>query len=176
MPPTTQLDAPEVVVKELVRREWTAGNVDGITPYVVHGWLGDGDGGHENDYRVTVSNPEESAVAGGQTGYAGIDPSGAGPVQMVGGTLAVNVWASRGWTGTGGTGGNPRKVAYLMKREVERVLFDHHDGTDADDADTSLDYLSPESSRRFVEDADEPDESPLYRYQVTVAYGYHREP
>jgi len=184
MPPHARLDAPEVVVKEALRLGWTPPNVPGdgggITPYVVHGWLGDGADGHESNYTVTVSNPQENPVGGGQTGYSGMAGDGSGPVQRFSGTVTVNTWAKAGWTGLNGNSANPRKTAHYLKREVERILFENNDGQIPDgqggEQDTSLDYLGSQGSTRFVEDAEDPEAAPMYRYQVTAGYGYHVDP
>lgn len=170
------LDAPERVVKELVRREWDASNVPGdpsdITPDVKHGWV-DPD---TDEIEVTVGNPEESPINGGQSGYAATRGDGSGPVQKLDGTVAVNCWTSRGWTGVNGNGGNPARVAYDMQVEVRRILHLHDDGTDADGNETSLDVLAPVGSRRFIDDDTDGQEYPIFRYRVTAGYGYHVDP
>lgn len=170
------LDAPEQVVKELVRREWVDSNVPGdpsdITPVVLHGWLNEGAG----NYQVTVSNPEQSPLNGGQSGYAATRGDGSGPVRQLDGTVQVNVWTARGWTGENGNGGNPARVAFDMKTEVERILHDHHDGTDADGNETSLDVVAPLGSTRFVDDQSDEWDVPIFRYNVVAGYGYHVDP
>jgi len=92
----------------------------------------------------------------------------------------VNVWTKAGWTGVNGHSANPRKTAFKMKTEVERILQDHDDGSMPDGSggrtDTTLDYMAPGGSRRFVEDSEDPEETPKYRYQVTAGYGYTGEP
>jgi len=166
------LDAPEVVLKELVRREWEDTNVDGITPEVRHGWLDD----EKGEIQVTIGNPEESPIQGGQSGYAATRGDGSGPVQMMDGTTPVNCWTARGWTGVNDNGGNPAKVAWLMQKEVRRILHAHDDGTDADGNETSLDVLAPLGKRRFVDDHSDEWDVPILRYRVLAGYGYHVDP
>lgn len=172
---TNQLDAPEVVVKNAIRDGWDASNTESITPYIHHGWLESESDGY---YEVTVSNPDESPIYGGDTGYSGIDPTGAGPTQRIGGTVNVNVWSQRGRTGQNGNETNPRKAAYMMKAEVERVLHEEcFDGIIPDGAGgtvaTDLSFIAPGGSRRLVEEDEEP---VMYRYEVRARYGYHRRP
>lgn len=172
-----QPDAPEVIIKNLIRDAWTAANLDpALTPHIHHGWLESEQDGY---YEVTVSNPDESPINGGDTGYSGVDPTGAGPTQRIGGTVNVNVWAQRGRTGEDGvTEGNPRKVAYMMKAEVERILHEvGFDGVVPDGAggqvETDLNFIAPQGATRLVE----PDEEPtMYRYEVLAGYGYSRRP
>lgn len=174
---STVLDAPEVVVKNLIRDAWDPAATLDVTPSVHHGWL---ESEHADDadpglFEVTVSNPDESPVNGGDTGYSGIDPTGAGPTQRIGGTVEVRTWAQRGRVGTNGNGANanPRQLAYLFKSHVEDIVHDHAQGTDAQGNPTDLSFLSPLGSVRRVDDDEEP---VMYFYLVTVGYGYHRRP
>ena len=169
---STVRDAVEVEIKNLIRDAWDetlfqAG--EQFTPSIHHGWT-------DPDavvYEITASNPDESPVRGGETGYSGIDPTGAGPVRDVNGTIDVNCWADADRTGVNGVSLNPRKAIYLMKWQVEKILGDHPTATRADDTQTDHRWYSPLGARRFVE----PDEEPVvWRYQVIAGYGYQDRP
>lgn len=150
-------DAPEVVVRAILTDEWNPANTLDITPNVHMGWL-DPSG---NQPEVTVSNPEESPVLGADTGFRGIAPDGS-PTKDIGGTVMVNVWASRDRTDA-----NPRQLVHLMKEEVRRIIDEvHHDAPTSDD----LIYLSFDGGQRRVEQEDDP--PVVYRFLTRVGYGY----
>lgn len=168
-------DAPEVVIRNVIRDDWTPGNVAGLqvdTDVAIHhGWL-------DVDYtlpEVTISNPEESPINGGATGYSGFKPDGSGPTQDISGTVEVNCWTTRTRLANApnATVDNPRQAVYLMKHEVEEILRDHYDATDANGAETDLRRLAYLGATRFVENADDADRATMYRYRVLVGYGYH---
>lgn len=167
-------DAPEVLVRNVLRGDWTPANVDSwevdTDVAIHHGWL-------DQDYtlpEITISNPSESPTGGG-TGYSGFKPDGTGPTQDIAGTVNVNAWCSRVRLGnlTNGTLTNPRQAAYLMKCEIQRILKARYDATNALDEATDLRRVSYLGAARFVEDADDDDRATMYRYQVTAGFGYH---
>jgi hypothetical protein len=165
-------DAPEVLVKNLIRDAWDETLYDAgeqFVPSVHHGWV-DPEG---DVYEITISNPDESPVGGGETGYTGIDPSGAGPVQEIGGTVDVNCWAARDRAGTNGVSLNPRKAAFLMKWQVEQILRDHATATDASGAETDMRVLAPRAMTRTVDPDEEP---PMWRWNIAAGYQYQARP
>lgn len=168
-------DAPEVVIRNVLRGDWTPANVDNwvvdTDVAIHHGWL-------DPDYdlpEITISNPEESPINGGQTGYSGFKPDGSGPTQDIAGTVEVNTWASRPrlLNLTNGSIENPRQAIYLMKHEVERLLRAHAQGTDENDNPTDLRRLSYLGATRFVENQADDDRDTVYRYRVLAGYGFH---
>ena len=166
---STVRDAPEVKLKNLIRDAWDETLFEAgeqFIPQIHHGWVYP-DGEY---YEITISNPDESPMGGGETGYRGIDGSGGGPVQDIGGTVDVNCWADRDRAGENGVQLNPRKAAYLMKWQVEEILRDHWDGRDADGSQTDLVRYAPMGARRLVETDEEPT---MWRWQVTAGYGYN---
>lgn len=163
------LDAPEVEIKNLIRDEWDETIYDvgeQFVPSVHHGWV-DSDGDY---YEITVANPDESPVRGGETGYSGIDPTGAGPTQDIVGTVDVNCWADSTRSGVNGVTLNHRKAAFLMKAQVESILRDHAQGTDAAGNSTAFFHFSPMGASRNIEEDEEP---PIWRWLVTAGYSYH---
>ena len=168
-------DAPEVVVKNLIRDAWDATNTLDITPYVHHGWLeSDLESDGDAYFEVGVADPDESPVNGGQTGFSGIDGAGRGPTQEMGGEVLVRCFAQRGRVGKNGNGegANPRQASYLMRAEVERIIDAHYEARDADGNPTDLGFLSWGGARR---DRD-PDETPvLYWYECVANFGYKKD-
>ena len=165
-------DAPEVVIKNLIRDAWNPALYaadEQFVPEIHHGWV-DPDG---TKYEITVSNPDESPVRGGETGYSGIDPTGAGPTQDIDGTVEVNCWADRDREGTNFVSLNHRKAAFLMKWQVEEILRDHANGTDAQGDQTDFRFFAPMGSTRFIEQDEEP---PVWRWLVLAGYGYQARP
>ena len=162
-------DAPEVVIKNLIRDAWDETVFDPgeqFVPSIHHGWVGRDSG----DYEITVSNPDESPLRGGETGYSGMDGAGGGPTQDIGGTVDVNCWADAERSGINGVSLNHRKAAFLMKWQVEEILRDHAQGTDAQGASTSFSHFSPMGSTRSIEEDEEP---PMWRWHVLAGYAYH---
>lgn len=164
-------DAPEVVVKNLIRDNWYPSYTLDVTPDVHHGWVND-----ENDHpEITVSNPDESPIDGGDTGYSGIAGGGGGPTQTLAGTVEVNVWADRdrmdGLGGQGNPDPNPRQFVHHAKAHVERVI--RHLGAGGGSSDLS--WLSIMSADRVVEEPDE-NEPIMFRYRILVGFGRHTHP
>lgn len=151
-------DAPEVIIKNLLRDNWTLA-VEGLTVDVHMGWVRD----NNTNPEVTVANPEEDPINGGDTGYSGTAGDGSGPVQEINGTVGVNAWADKDRTDV-----NARQAVSLMKSEVERILRSQHaaEGTD-------LSFISYMGAMRAVEEERDPT---MYRYQIRAGYGYHARP
>lgn len=170
-------DAPEVLVKNLVRDEWDASNVLGITPYTHHGWVEsslDGETSSDAYFEVAVDDPDESPVNGGQTGFSGTDGAGRGPVQEMAGEVYVRCFAQRGRVGQDGNGedANPRQAARLMRDEVERILDAHYDGTDAEGEPTDLEYLAWGGAARRKDAEREPT---LWWFECLATFGYKKD-
>lgn len=155
-------DAPEVAIKNLIRDNWDATNTESITPSIHHGWVDPG----ASSLEVTVSNPEELPLDGGETGYSGINQDGK-PVQNFTGTVEVNAWSDRDRTTE-----NPRKMAWLMRVEIGRILHENYDPRPTYD----IYPLADLGANRIVEEDDEPGEATTWRYAVTAGYGYRSEP
>lgn len=160
---TTVLDvAPEVLVRSILRgvgvySGWKPANTSGVTPRIHQGWL---DRGYDEP-EVTITNPEESPVQGGETGYRGIDPAGGSPHQRIDGTVTVVCWSSRERSNV-----NARQLTHEMKEEVRRLIQDDYDAPSS----SVIDRLSYLNGQRRPEDTEE--EETLYRYDVLVGYGY----
>ncbi len=149
-------DAIEVVVRGILRAGWDEDRTSGEEPVIRHGWVNRTGKSPE----VTVSNPEESPLAGGSTGFSGINQSGH-PTQEVDGTVTVNVWADRDRTNE-----NPRKLVFEMKNEVQRIIIANALVPTSDD----YSHISYMGGRRMPPETDV--KPPMWRWQILVGYGY----
>ena len=151
-------DAPEVVAHNLLRDNWDSTNTSNVTPLIHHGWVDLG----ADEPEVTISDPDENVLGGGETGYSGLSADGS-PVQDFTGTVTINVWTDRKRSNV-----NPRKLAWEMRCEVGRILHENYDPTPTYD----LYPIADLGARRFVDS--ESDET-MWRYQVTMGYGYRQD-
>lgn len=165
---STYRDPLEVELKNLLETAFTGFTPPGeaaVDVDVHHGWVKlDGNGEPVGDApEVTITGQNEDPINGGDTGYAGMDPSNGRPTQDIAGTFNIDSWTSRKRTDV-----NPRKLGYYMKEEVIETLHDNYL------VPTSSDYrwLSYMGSGVSVETDWETVE---YRYRVVAGYGYHRE-
>lgn len=160
---------PVVIVQDLIETNWDADNTPLTADPRVHtGWYDFG----SPDPQVTVTNPEESTVGGGDTGITAGSGDGSA-VQVRAGTILVNCWAGTRedmeGQGDGGADVNPKDAAYKMAREVHRILMANASGTDDDSGNPQLTSLSADGIRRLV---DTEPESAVFRYEVTARYTY----
>lgn len=172
-------EEPLAKICELVRTDWDASNTTYSSDPRIHtGWW---DWDREEPV-VTVTNPNEFPVSGGEaaTGYSYM--TGDGSVgQQYAGTCLVNCWAGTFDTdaleGEGSSGGflSPKILSWEMCKEVRRITRNYADGTTESDGSVQLTHVAPGEHRRIVQ-SDEDDEHPaLFRYEVTVRYGYFEQ-
>lgn len=149
---------PVLLVRDLLRNNWDASNTAlSSAPKIHTGWYDDS----SESPQVTVTNPDEGALGGGDTGYVATQGDGGGPVQERDGVLLVNGWAGSRET----TSQNPKKVAFDLREEIGRIIGANYSGVD------HLNRLAVGTTRQLVDD----DRTPaVYRYEVTVSYGYRR--
>lgn len=163
----TQIDDPRQLVKILLEEEFNTANLVGsFTPVYSTGWFNE-----VGKPIVTVSNPEESPVNGGDTGFTYSKSDGTGGAADVAGTVQVNCWAHRGHTSE-----NPKQVTWDLSEEVKRIANDtsqpaNHSFTSSKVSGDNLGYLSWFDRDAFVEERDDEDE-PLFRFRCLVGYGY----
>lgn len=134
-------------------------------PRVHTGWFDYASG----QQQVTVTNPEESTVNGGETGItAGTGDGGVAKVRA--GTMLVNGWAgTRDDCEGAGTASNPnpnpKSVAYGLAREIDRIVTENAGGGTSD-----LNSLSVDPAQLRYDRDD--DSAVVYRYELTVRYTY----
>ena len=156
-------EAREKLVLALLQHDWTPANTFDLTPKITFGWFNEDYGA-----QVTVGQPEESPVDGGQTGYSHIDPGGGGPGQTLDGTIEVHVWCHPDDLADASTQ-NPREFTERCCEEIQRIATAHastptNPSTGAEPV-SSLAY----NGREAVPDPDRPS---LAHYRAEVRYGY----
>jgi len=157
----------ERLVLELLKDDWGNGDVDdfGITPKISFGWF-------EEDVdqpQVTVGQPEESPVDGGQTGYSHISADG-DPGQTVGGTIDVHVWSStEDLDAQNASTSNPREFNERACEEVQRIV-----SANAASPTNPATGNDPVSSIAYDgrQPVPEPDRDDVFHYVAIVQYGY----
>lgn len=161
---------PVLIIKDLLVNNWDANDTSlADAPRIHTGWYNYG----SSDPQVTITNPDEFTVGGGNTGIsAGTGDGGAAQVRA--GTVTVNAWAGTRddmeGVGDGGSNLNPKDAAYSMAKEVHGIIQNNADGTLDDGGNRQLNSLGADEARRIVDSND--DGPAVYRYEVTVKYTY----
>lgn len=152
---------PTVIVYQLLLSEWDATNVP--DHFEVPGWIHTG-------WYTGSPHPEISVVwdaedPGTPTGYTGIDPSGSGPTARRTGSVDVDVLVPGDREDDDAvTGGmNPKKYAWQLRDEVDRIAGLYPNGPPGED----LEGLGVGETRRVPE----PDDSDVeHHHRVSVVY------
>lgn len=112
----------ERLVLDLMKT-WDATNTYGITPHIDYGHFDE----DRSKPQVTVRQPEEGPVNGGQTGYASMSGDGSGPSQQIAGNCQVHLWAREAdVTGANASAGqNPRNWLSYAVEEAHQILDDN---------------------------------------------------
>lgn len=161
---------PVVIVRELLMNEWDdTATALGSTPTVHTGWYDDS----STSPQITVTNPDENTINGGDTGYAAMNSATGSGAQLIDGIMLVNAWAGTRadleGEGSNGEDLNPKQLRWQMKEEVERITRAYSSGY-TDSGNVELSYIVPRRSTGVVETNDRP--HAVYRYETTVGYGY----
>jgi hypothetical protein len=158
---------PKVVLRDLLKSEVDASNLEGFTPDINTGWRDE----RLDNLLITVSNDDESARS--DTGYTGLNSSARR------GTVQANIWVDSNVDGVekGGSGTNPKKLVDSTRTEVERILAEYGNDINAyENADASnYRYMSFLGSTYLPETPDNDVDPIVYRYLVNVGYEYLRE-
>lgn len=150
---------PTLTIRDLLDDNWNTSNTSvSYKPAIHTGWIDT----TANQPQITVTSATESA-SGRETPFSGIDPSGAGPIQTIVGTLKVNCWSNREAEGRV----NPKKLTYEFSEEVKRILKANVTGA------TDLRYIGYMGRTLRVE---EESESVWFRYDISVWYVYCERP
>lgn len=133
---------PLITLKEIVETQFDVVNVPTLSsvPDVAPG--GHWDSSHPRP-QITITSPDETALRGTQTGYTGVDPTGAGPIAEKDWVGDVSVWATR-LPEDIDADPNPKQVVYQAARELERLWIANAEG--ADDLE-SIGYFGPTRDR-----------------------------
>lgn len=163
-------DEPLVTIRNLIRDEWATGDVVIPAPGALEwqdfstGWYDRGSGGQQ----ITVSNPTEDVVEGGETGYTAGTGDG-GTANAVVGSCLVSCWPGTReeceGIGPNGEDVNPKSLAYAYAKEASRILRRYPDGPPG----TEFNSLGTPGASREPDD-----EGPqiIYRWQMRAVYTY----
>lgn len=162
----------EELVLNLLQTGWDDSNTFGLTPSITYGWFDE----DATNAQLTVGQPEESPVNGGQTGFSGITPDGSGPSQEFDGVVLCHAWTRNAdldaVPDSQSFGRHPRGYNAYVAEEVRRVIGNHESRpTDPRTGNEPVQYLSFGGSRP----ADEPDSGrtkPVWHLVIAVGYGY----
>lgn len=158
---TQQLtEDPKVTVRDLLRANWDPANTSGITPAISTGWY---DGASANT-QVSVADPDDSEIGGGDTGLEGIQ-AGGGHVQARSGFVRCHCWVHRDMEDVDAAGVNPKTLAWQFRQEIFRIVL----ANVLTPGDPVMDNIAPGASTE-VTDADEA--PTLYRRIVNVVYAW----
>ena len=156
-PSPTSVKDPILTLKEIIENQFQVSNVSTLSsvPSVSPG--GQWDSNHTRP-QITITSPDEVPLRGTQTGYTGVDPTGAGPIAEKQFVADVSVWASRRSDDID-VDPNPKKVVYEVARELERLWMENASGKDDLESigyigptqDTSKDDRDRTVWRQFVE-------------------------
>ena len=156
-------DDPKVVVRELLRREWTPSESDDVTPEFRTGWRDD----EITNVCVTVSNDEESSRS--ETGRSSLSGSDARR-----GTLPVDVWVNDRVVDD-----NPKKVVDDVRAQIDDILTEYGENVSSYNFDgvpttaESYRYISYLAAQYMPEEPDDEEEPVKHRYRITVGYEYN---
>lgn len=158
----------EDLVLELLKANWDATNTFGVTPKLTFGQFDDS----QNTPQVTVDQPEESPVDGGQTGYSSMKADGSGPSKTMGGSLLIHAFATAAQLkAQNADTTNPRQYNERVLEEAERILDANAvNPTNPDTGAQPVNYLTFEG--RGAPSVDDDRQPPVYHYPATAGYGY----
>lgn len=156
---------PDKILYDLLRNNWDYTN----TPYSSNpkfqtGWYDFG----SSEPQVSVTDPEDSVVGGGDTEITAITGSG-GVVQRRVGMVLINCWSGTYEDSRSVGAGNPKNAAYQMAGEAKRIGLINATGTTKSDGSRQLESLAPGQVRRRREDGEDPI---VFRYEVQMNFTY----
>jgi len=161
---------PIVYLRDALKADWDNTNTSLTEDPRIHtGWYDES----STSPQITITNPNENAINGGNTGYSGMNPSSGSASQIIDGVAIVNSWAGTRedlqGEGSGGADINPKQLRWEMKEEIERIARSYSSGYTSGGT-LQLTYIVPRNSTAIVETDDRP--HAVYRYETRVGYGY----
>lgn len=167
-------EAREKLVVDLLTDKWTSGNTFGETPSIIYGR----DEAPSKPF-ISVEQPDEGPIGGGETGYDGIDSTQGVPHQTISGTVPVHLFASdkeldNATTESGkvyltGTSTSGNNVSGGAVDETQRIIRGNAvRPSNPKTGNTPVELLSAGAFTRVPE----PDEPGTYHYVGSVDYIY----
>lgn len=149
---------PKITFVNLLKNNWNNGNTSIASDPTIHtGWFDQ----QSKKYQITVTNPDEVAIDGGDTGYSGIAGDGTSPYQTFSGTVLTNTWTWR--DPDDNTKPNPKKLGREFAEEIKRIIRANYDDA------TDLNVIAFMNANEIVETDKKP---PVFRYECELGYIY----
>jgi len=150
------LKDPKVAIRDLLVANWdTANTILDSVPSIHTGWF---NGQRLNTPQVTVTDPNENILDGGNTGFSAIGGgSTGGRVKFIIGNLTVGTWAHQRMI----DGVNAKALSFDLSEEVRRIINVHiHDAED-------MEWVSWDGRSERINPTEDP---VLFRYDTLVTY------
>lgn len=155
----------ETLVRDLLRDGWTPANTYDLTPSIIFGWFDEKKSGQPY---VTIGQPMENPINGGDTGYSGIDPGGGSPHQTIDGVVQCHIWTGRDDLG-GATTSSQREYNQAATEEIKRITRANADKpTNPQTGNQPVQGIAPGQSRAI----EEPDKRGVFHHRRDVEYTY----
>ncbi len=158
---------PEKLVLDILQEEWSSTLTYDLTPNITFGWFDE----DKEIPQVTIRQPDEEPINGGETGFSGIYPADGSPTQRITGTIGVHIWC-RPDDLDSATTRNPRQYNQAVTNGIQEIIKDGYQDSPASPrtGETPVNYLSYGGKTP----APEPDDTikMLRHYVVTLNYGY----
>lgn len=152
------MNDPKTSIKNLLKDNWVASHTSAVTPHVHTGWYDS----KSNLIQVTITNPSEGPVDGGQTGYFGLSASGT-PAQEWVGYVVFNCWVTKPAISALGLTVNPKKLAFEIREEAKRIVKANYEEI------SDLQWISWRGGDEVVDDSQSP---VVFRWVGEIGYGY----
>lgn len=168
MSTATGREPRERLVRDLLAGNWDPANTFGITPHITYGWFDE----DKTKPQVTIREPDEGPVDGGETGYASMSGDGSGPSQSIGGDCQVHLWAREAdVSGANASAGeNPRNWLSFAREQVYDVIRSNASRpTNPSTGNDPVNYISPGNA---VPAHDRDRVKTVYHLVVPVNFGY----
>lgn len=156
----------EELVRDLLREYWAPSNTYDLTPSIIFGWFDEKD---EGQPYVTIGQPDEVPINGGDTGYSAIDPGGGSPHQTIDGVVQCHIWTGSDDLG-GATTSHQRDYNSAATDEIKRIVkANANRPTNPQTGNQPVQEIAPGRSRQI----EEPDKRGVFHHRRDVGYTYH---
>jgi hypothetical protein len=166
----------EQLVLDILRGNWDNTNTFGLTPKISYGWFEGVD-----QPQVTIQQPSEGPINGGNTGYSAIDGSDGTLHQDISGSVDLHIWCAfdeldstsathpRQYI-TGDADRTDGSVNLGVLGEIERIVRENaYNPTNPETNNNPVWSMAPGDGNQ----APEPDEQGLFHYIKPVQFVYN---
>lgn len=166
----------EQLLIDLLRDEWNTDNTFTLQPDISYGWYDE----EKGTPQVTIPQPDEGPISGGDTGYSGITPDGTGPNQTISGTLDVSCWCAFDELDNASTEYPQEYLAGSADRTTGDVTLGVVEEIKRIVRENAVRPTNPKTSNQPVRviapgdgtQVEEPDTQGLFRYDIPISFVY----